>query len=94
MNRQKRLDTCFFHRYSLHRDWGEAQGNYDELRFFTGLRPSEEIVLVVTDYDAARGMLSITKAHVLGIDKVEIRCWSPKSTATGLRRCSRYTRLG
>jgi hypothetical protein len=28
---------------ALHRDWGEAQGNYDELRFFTCLRPSEEI---------------------------------------------------
>jgi integrase len=54
---------------ALHRDWGEAQGNYDELRFFTGLRPSEEIALVVTDYDAAHGVLSITKAHVLGIDK-------------------------
>jgi hypothetical protein len=22
---------------------GEAQGNYDEFRFFTGLRPSEEM---------------------------------------------------
>jgi hypothetical protein len=30
---------------ALHRDWGEAQGNCDELRFFTGLRPSEEIEL-------------------------------------------------
>jgi hypothetical protein len=28
---------------AIHRDWGEAQGNYDELRFFTGLRPSEQI---------------------------------------------------
>jgi integrase len=54
---------------ALHRDWGEAQGNYDELRFFTGLRPSEEIALVVTDYDAGHGVLSITKARVLGIDK-------------------------
>ena len=54
---------------ALHRDWGETQGNYDELRFFTGLRPSEEIALVVTDYDAAHGVLSITKACVLGIDK-------------------------
>jgi integrase len=54
---------------ALHRDWGEAQGNYDELRFFTGLRPSEEIALVVTDYDAAHGVLSIAKARVLGIDK-------------------------
>jgi hypothetical protein len=44
---------------ALHRDWGELQGNYDELRFFTGLRPSEEIALVVTDYDAAQGVLPI-----------------------------------
>ena len=54
---------------AIHQDWGEAQGNYDELRFFTGLRPSEEIALVVTDYDAAHGVLSITKARVVGIDK-------------------------
>lgn len=43
---------------ALHRDWGEAQGDYDELRFFTGLRPSEEIALVVTDYDAGHGVLT------------------------------------
>jgi len=55
---------------ALHADWGEAQGNYDEFRFFTGLRPSEEIALIVTDYDAAHGVLSISKARVNGIDKV------------------------
>jgi integrase len=54
---------------ALHRDWGEAQGNYDELRFFTGLRPSEEIALLATDYDAAKGVLNITKARVCGIDR-------------------------
>ena len=54
---------------AIHRDWGEAQGDYDELRFLTGLRPSEEIALVATDHDAAHGVLSITKARVLGIDK-------------------------
>jgi len=54
---------------AIHRDWGEAQGNYDEFRFFTGLRPFEEIALVVTDYDATHGILSITKARVNGIDK-------------------------
>jgi hypothetical protein len=32
-------------------DWGNAIGNYDELRFFTGLRPSEQIALLVTDFD-------------------------------------------
>lgn len=54
---------------ALHRDWGEAQGNYDEFRFFTGLRPSEEIALRVSDYDAAYGILSITKAGVYGVEK-------------------------
>jgi hypothetical protein len=54
---------------AIHRDWGEAQGNYDEFRFFTGLRPSEQIALLVTDFDAARGTLTINKARVAGIDK-------------------------
>jgi integrase len=48
----------------LHADWGEAIGNYDEFRFFTGLRPSEQIALLVTDYDARRAVLSVTKARV------------------------------
>ena len=54
---------------AIHHDWGEAQGNYDEFRFFTGLRPSEQIALVVTDYDAVHGVLSVTKARVAGIDR-------------------------
>jgi integrase len=53
----------------LHADWGEALGNYDEFRFFTGLRPSEQIALLVTDYDAGRAVLSVTKARVLRRDK-------------------------
>jgi hypothetical protein len=32
------------------------------------VRPSEQIALVVTDYDATNGVLSITKARVAGID--------------------------
>lgn len=51
---------------AIHQDWGEAQGNYDEFRFFTGLRPSEQIALVVEDFDAARGTLYVTKACVDG----------------------------
>jgi integrase len=31
---------------AIRRDWGDAQANYDEFRFFTGLRPSEQIALV------------------------------------------------
>lgn len=53
----------------LHADWGGAIGSYDEFRFFTGLRPSEQIALLVTDYDARRGVLSVTKARVLRRDK-------------------------
>jgi integrase len=54
---------------AIHRDWGEAQGNYDEFRFFTGMRPSEQIALLVADFDPARGTLNVTKARVAGIDK-------------------------
>ena len=54
---------------AIHRDWGEAQGNYDEFRFFTGLRPSEQIALMVGDFDPTAGTLAINKARVGGIDK-------------------------
>ncbi len=54
---------------AIRKDWGDAQANYDEFRFFTGLRPSEEIALRVSDYDAVRGTLDVTKARVNGIDK-------------------------
>jgi integrase len=54
---------------ALRRDWGDAQANYDEFRFFAGLRPSEEVALLVGDYDTARGTLDVTKARVNGVDK-------------------------
>lgn len=54
---------------AIRQDWGEAQANYDEFRFFTGLRPSEEIALLVCDYDAVNGNLRVSKARVSGIDK-------------------------
>jgi integrase len=54
---------------AVHRDWGEAQGNYDEFRFFTGLRPSEEIALLASDFDAVGARLAITKARVAGCDR-------------------------
>ena len=54
---------------AIHRDWGAAQGNYDEFRFFTGLRPSEQVALPVGDCDLAQGKLSVTKARVMGRDK-------------------------
>jgi integrase len=54
---------------AIHRDWGEVQGNFHEFRFFTGLRPSEEIALNIRDFDEAEGILSVTKARVYGVDK-------------------------
>jgi integrase len=53
----------------IHSDWGEAQGNYDEFRFFTGLRPSEQIALTVSDFEPVRGTLSVNKARVNGVHK-------------------------
>jgi integrase len=50
---------------TIHRSWGEAQGNYDEFRFFTGLRPSEQIALLLSDIDlSSHGIISINKARV------------------------------
>jgi len=54
---------------AIRQDWGEVQANYDAFRFFTGLRPSEEIALLVSDYDAVNGTLRVTKARVAGKDK-------------------------
>jgi integrase len=52
---------------AIHRDWGEAQGNYDEFRFFTGMRPSEQIALVLSDIDLEQGAISVNKACVAGV---------------------------
>lgn len=58
---------------ALHADWGEAEGNLHELRFFTGLRPCEEIALLAHDYDRPNGVLNINKTRVEGRDR-----YSPK----------------
>jgi integrase len=54
---------------AIHLDWGEAQGNYDEFRFFTGLRPSEQIALLIDDCDTSQGKLKVSKARVMKRDK-------------------------
>jgi integrase len=70
---------------ALHRDWGEAQGNYDEFRFFTGLRPSEQIALVMTDVDVENGIVSVNKARVAGVD----RCKTKTGDDRRLQLCPR-----
>ena len=47
-----------------HRLHGEWYGNYEEFRFFTGLRQSEQFALEVGDCDLANGKISVTKAVV------------------------------
>jgi len=48
---------------------GEWYGNYEEFRFFTGLRQSEQFALEVNDCDLIKGTISITKAVVLSRKK-------------------------
>jgi len=47
-----------------HAEFGEAHGNYEEFRFFTGLRPSEQFALKLADYNRATGTLSVRRACV------------------------------
>jgi len=47
-----------------HRMHGEWYGNYEEFRFFTGLRQSEQFALQVEDCDMASGKINVTKAVV------------------------------
>lgn len=57
----------------LHEDWGPAQGNFDELRFFTGLRTCEEIALNVDDYDRENRRLNISKTRVRGHERYQTK---------------------
>jgi len=58
---------------AIHPNWGEVQGNYDEFRLFTGLRPSEQIAVVLTDIDLENGIISINKARVSGVDRCKTK---------------------
>ena len=53
----------------IHEEWGEPIGNYDEFRFFTGLRQSEEIGLRITNCDLTKGTIKICESIVLKQDK-------------------------
>lgn len=45
------------------------QGNYDEFRFFTGLRPSEQVALRVSDFDPVHGSITISNECVGGVTR-------------------------
>jgi integrase len=84
----------------IHGDWGEAQGNYDEFRLFTGLRPSEEIALVLSDLDLVNGIVSVNKARVAGVDRCQTKTGNdrritlcPRAWAVLQRQLALRTRL-
>jgi len=58
---------------AIHPDWGEAQRNHDEFRFFTGMRPSEAIALVLSGLHRVNGIISVNKARVAGIDRCQTK---------------------
>ncbi len=53
----------------IHTEWGEPIGNFDEFRFFTGLRQSEEIGLRTAQCDLAKRTIKVCETVVLGQDK-------------------------
>jgi len=63
-------ETIIARAHCMHGEW---YGNYDEFRFFSGLRQSEQFALEVGDCDVANGKISITKAVVLSRGKIEPR---------------------
>jgi integrase len=67
---------------AIRRDWGDAQGNYDEFRFFTGMRPSEEIALVLSDLDLVNGIISVNKARVPGVDRCQTKTGEDRRPGT------------
>jgi integrase len=72
---------------AIHKDWDEAQGNYDEFRFFTGMRPSEQIVLTIQDLDVEHGTLWVSKSKVHGVERGRrtlcAQGWKPAAEAGG-----------
>jgi integrase len=47
----------------IHTEWGEPIGNFDEFRFFTGLRQSEEIGLRTAQCDLVKGTIKVCETR-------------------------------
>jgi integrase len=85
---------------AIHNDWGEAQGNYDEFRFFTGMRPSEQIALTIQDLDVKQGTLWVSKSKVYGVERDSTKTHQdrlirlcPRAIAVAKRQLALYQRL-
>ena len=85
---------------AIHKDWGEAQGNYDEFRFFTGMRPSEQIALTTQDLDVEHGTLWVSKSKVHGVERDSTKTRQdrlirlcPRALAVAKRQLALYSQL-
>lgn len=52
-----------------HAEFGEAHGNFEKFRFFTGLRQSEQMALRIEDCDLSEGKIRIARVIVRGREK-------------------------
>lgn len=66
---------------------------YDKFRFFTGLRPSEQIASRVMDRDLIQGKISITKARVMARDKDWTKASEDRLVELFEPKSERYTDL-
>ncbi|MDB6045330.1 MAG: hypothetical protein JWM63_3881 [Gammaproteobacteria bacterium] len=57
-------------------------GQLDESRFFTGVRPSEQVARVMLNFAPARGTLTVNKARVAGVDKDSAKTCAPQLIGT------------
>lgn len=80
--------------------WGEEQANYEGFRFFSGVRPSEEIALLWPDCDLEAGEVVVCKARVMAQDKAEPKNYTdrtielcPRARAILLRQRAIWSRM-
>ncbi len=65
--------------------FGEAHGNYEVGRFFTGVRPSEALALTVADYDRTKATLAVRGARVQGREKDRTKTHEDREIALCVR---------
>lgn len=94
------LDDAEAHIAETYRLWGADQADYEEFRFFSGVRPSEQIALLWPDFSDARGEMVVSKARVMARDKDEPKNYvdrtlelCPRALAVIRRRRSRWSEL-
>lgn len=79
---------------AIHGNRAEAQGDYDEFRFFTGLCRSEQIALRVDDFDLSQGKIMVNNARLMKRDNNLSRAHSKCSSVSSLCERTSNCRAG